>query len=245
MLRGPIYFRSFRMRAARPRLSRARLVVTWTLFFFAFFSLATVWWIDKQLSRPLRQWAELEVRNLGQRAITSAVHEVLSAEFESTEPEFIRQLPTGRDGTAAWQYDWTRLHRLDAEITLRILESLDSLLEERIPVPLGELLGIDIFAGAGPLLPIRILPAGALSTEIRFVFQSVGINQVLHEIAVHVNLQMRVVAPLVSEDFHVSQRVPLSTVILQGEVPDVFVAWGSGSMEEFIASGMVGPLASP
>lgn len=207
--------------------------------------MVTLWWIDRQLSRPLKEWAELQVRNIGQRAITGAIQEILSSELELTGQEFIRQLPTTAEGTAAWQYDWSKLHKLDAEITWRILQSLNTLVEERIPVPLGEILGIDILAGSGPLLPVRILPGGAVATEIRFVFQSVGINQVLHEIAVHVDLKMRVIAPMVSDDFHVTQRIPLSTIVLQGKVPQVFVNWGSGSLSEFIEAGMAQQLMSP
>lgn len=241
----PIYFRSIRLRSPRPTVSRARLLITWTLFFFTLLSLSTVWWVDRQLSRPLKQWAELQVRNTGQRAITSAIQEILSSEMELTGQEFIRPLPTTAEGTAAWQYDWSKLHRLDAEITWRILQSLNTLVDERIPVPLGELLGVDILAGAGPLLPVRILPAGAISTELHFVFQSVGINQVLHEIAVHVDLDMRVIAPMVSDEFHVTQRIPLSTVVLQGKVPDTFINWGSGSLSEFLDANMMQQIMIP
>lgn len=234
---------SVRERPARPTLSRARLFITWALFFFILFSMITLWWVDRQLSRPLRQWAELQVRNIGQRAITGAIQEILSSELELSSGEFVRQLPTTSDGTAAWQYDWSKLHRLDSEITWRVLQTLSTLVEESIPVPMGELLGIDILAGSGPLIPVRILPGGAVSTELQFVFTSVGINQVLHEIAVHIDLQMRVIAPMVSNDFHVSQRIPLSTIVLQGRVPQVFVEWNSGSMGDFIEEGLVSQLS--
>lgn len=238
MLRRSIRFVAVRPPSMRPALSRARVFLIWALFFFVLLSMVTLWWFDRQLSRPLREWAELQVRNIGQRAITGAIQEILSSEMELAGEEFVRQLPTSADGTAAWQYDWSKLHRLDAEITWRILQSLSTLLEERIPVPMGELLGIDILAGAGPLIPVRILPAGAVGTELQFVFTSVGINQVLHEIAVHVDLTMRVIAPMVSEDVHVTQRIPLSTILLQGRVPQVFVEWHSGSLNEFIQDGL-------
>lgn len=227
----------------RPVLSRARLVLTWSLFFFVVLSMVTLWWVDRQLSRPLRHWAELQVRNIGQRAITAAIQEVLAAEADFAGEAFVRQLPTGADGTAAWQYDWAKLHRLDAAITWRVLESMNGLREERIPVPMGELLGIDILAGSGPAIPVRILPVGSVATELQFVFTSVGINQVLHEIAVVVDLHMRVIAPLVSDDIRVSQRIPLSTIVLQGHVPQVFVEWQSGTLSEFIADGLAGRAA--
>lgn len=221
-------------RVPRRNVSRARVVFTWAVFFFVVISMLTVWWMDRQLSRPLKDWAELRVRTLGQRAITSAIQEILATEMETMDHEVIRQLSGGPDGTAAWAYDWARLHRVDAEITWRIMQNLDQQLSEDIPVPLGELLGIEFLAGAGPLMPVRIVPAGATSTELRFVFRSVGINQVLHQIAVWVNLRMRVIAPMVSDNFEVTQEIPLSTVILQGRVPQVFVNWGSGSLDDFI-----------
>lgn len=242
MLRKSISVFAVRERRARPTLSRARLFITWTLFFLVVFSMVTLWWADRQLSRPLRQWAELQVRNIGQRAITSAVQDILANDGDLVRAEFVRMLPSASDGTAAWQYDWALLHRLETEITGRVLETLNALVIENIRVPLGELLGVDILAGAGPMVPVRIKPGGAVSSDVEFVFTAVGINQVLHEIAVRMEVQMRVIAPLVSDEFQVSQRIPLSTVILQGKVPQVFVEWKSGSMEDFIQTGLAAQL---
>lgn len=242
MLRKSISVFAVREKRARPTLSRARLFVTWTLFFLVLFSLVTLWWADRQLRAPLRQWAELQVRNIGQRAITTAVQEILAGDSGFAHAEFVRLLPSS-DGTAAWQYDWTLLHRLETEITGRVLDTLSTLITENVPVPLGELLGVDILAGAGPFIPVRIKPGGAVASDVEFVFTAVGINQVLHEIAVRMDVQMRVIAPLVSDEFVVTQRIPLSTVILQGRVPQVFVEWKSGSMEEFIQRGLAAQLS--
>ena len=66
----------------RVQLCPARLFITWTLFFLVLFSLVTVWWADRQLRAPLHRWAELHVRNIGQRAITEAVQDVLSQDPE-------------------------------------------------------------------------------------------------------------------------------------------------------------------
>ena len=198
------------------------------MFFFIILSLTSVWWIDHRLSGPLKQWAELQVRNIGQRAITTAIQTTISPEYDTGDVQFVQQFSDATDGTAVWQYDWTALHRLDAALTDEMLDQLEALREEHISVPLGQLLGMNILAGAGPTLPVRIAPAGAVTTDVQFTFTSVGINQVLHEIAMHVDLTMRVIAPLVSEEIRVTQRVPLSTVILQGRVPEVFVNWGSG-----------------
>lgn len=212
--------------------------MTWTMFFFIIMSLTSVWWIDHRLSGPLKQWAELQVRNIGQRAITAAIQTTVATNSQTPNVQFVQQFSDTIDGTAAWQYDWAALHALDAALTDEMLNHLEALKEEHIAVPLGQLLGINILAGAGPSLPVRIAPAGAVTTDVQFTFTSVGINQVLHEIAMHIDLTMRVIAPLVSEEIRVTQRVPLSTVILQGRVPEVFINWGSGSFQEFLDSGM-------
>ena len=48
-----------------------------------------------------------------------------------------------------------------------------------------------------------------MSSDVEFVFTAVGINQVLHEIAVRTDVRMRVIAPLVSDEFRVTANSAL------------------------------------
>lgn len=237
MLKKPVVFYSDH-RPRRPIISRARLILTWGIFFFVVLSVVTVWWVDRQLSRPLKDWAELQVQNLGQRAATTAMQEVLSAQMGNFEQQFVHLLDTGEDGRPAWRFDWAKLNIIQAELTTRVLQNLDTMLDEDIPVPLGTLLGMDLFAGFGPLVPAKIVPAGGIATDLQITFESAGINQVRHHIELVVELDMRVIAPLVSSDIYVRERFPLDTIILQGDVPQVYLNWGSGSLDEFMGAGM-------
>lgn len=236
MLKNAVVFYSDQ-RARRPIISRARLVLTWGIFFFVLLSVLTIWWVDRQLSRPLKEWAELQVQNLGKRAATTAMQEVLTAQLGTFEEQFIQPVP-GEDGRTAWRFDWAKLNMIQTELTTRVLQNLDTMLEENIPVPLGTLLGMDLFAGLGPLVPTKIVPAGGIQTELQIVFESVGINQVRHHIELVVDLDMRVIAPLVSSHIHVREQFPLDTIILQGEIPQVYLNWGSGSLDEFMGAGL-------
>lgn len=207
----------------RPTKLRTRF--TWTVFLLSFLTICAIWWIDRQLSGPLRAWAELRAEGMATRAVYTAIQEILAAQIG--EEDVIRLIP-GDGNQTAWTYDWGLLHRVDSELTQRIHQALQAETAERIPVPVGEILGVDLFSAAGPFLPVRVLAAGRVATDVRFDFRSQGINQVLHEIYVHVDIDMRVIAPLIEESFAVSQRVPLSTILIQGEVPPVFVNWSGG-----------------
>jgi sporulation protein YunB len=226
-------------KSKKPTVSKNRLVFTWTVFILVLVCLIFMWWVDHQLSRPLKSWAELRIKTLGQRAITEAVQGILSEVGGDFQDDLIRKISEDQDLNVAWSYDWVKLNKIDAEITSRVLENLDKQLEERIPVPLGELLGIQLLAGSGPAVGVRIVPAGTISTELRFTFQSVGINQVLHQIGIFIDMKMRVIAPMVASDVHVTEEIPISTVIFQGKVPEVFVEWGSGSMDDFLNRGLL------
>lgn len=237
MLKKPVVFYSDH-RPRRPIISRARVILTWGVFFFILLSVITVWWVDRQLSRPLKDWAELQVQNLGQRAATTAMQEVLTAQMGSFEEQFMQRLGVDEDGRMAWRFDWAKLNMIQTELTTRVLQNLDAMLDEDIPVPLGTLLGMDLLAGMGPLVPAKIVPAGGISTDLQIIFESAGINQVRHHIELVVELDMRVIAPMVSSDIYIREQFPLDTIILQGDVPQVYLNWGSGSLDEFMGAGM-------
>lgn len=238
-MRRPIVFYS-RRAPQRPRISRVRLILTWTVFFTVVFGVFTLWWVDRQLSQPLKAWAELQVRNLGQRVATLAMQEVLAEHADGVQ--YLYPVSDGTTGTSVWRYDWSKLHHLSVQFTEKVLDHLERVVEERIYVPLGELLGLDVFAGTGPLIPVRIIPAGGVETELVFAFDSAGINVVRHHIEMVLVLHMRVIAPAIGREITVVEHFPLDTVLLEGPVPDVYLHWGSGSFDDFMRSGLANML---
>ncbi|HEX6971734.1 MAG TPA: sporulation protein YunB, partial [Limnochordia bacterium] len=128
-------------------------------------------------------------------------------------------------------YRWGELNRLQSAAIKAVIAHLEANSFQTVPLPLGELTGLGVLAGMGPRVRITIAAVGGVQADTRFDFRAAGINQVLHSIYLELRVEMRVLAPLVSAQFPIEQRVPLVSVVLQGDVPAVYLNW-SGGMEE-------------
>lgn len=219
---------------AAPPMRGARAPLGWgprlALLFFGLSVLlsVTLWLADVLLRDAIAAWAESRAVNMASRAIALAVSEGLAPQIEPAE--LASPITDERGRIVGFRYAMGEINRLEAQATVLIQDTLRRLGQERLPLPLGQLTGLHWLAGAGPPIPVRMVPVGHVRTSPRSEFRSAGINQVLHRIYVDVEVKMRVVAPLIREDFPVRQQVVLSEQVLIGDVPGFFVQWGDGSL---------------
>jgi sporulation protein YunB len=183
--------------------------------------------LEVRMQAPLRYWAEMEVTNLATRAVAEAVSEVLSA---ANDTDLIRPV-NDHTGMTGFTYAWGELLAIKVAVTEHLLAAFRTAKTRELKLPLGELTGMAVAGARGPLLPVRILPVGAVTTDMRFDFQSQGINQVLHRIYVDVTVRMRIIAPLSSTEVVVREQIPIAVELIQGEVPNTVINW-SGTLEQ-------------
>jgi sporulation protein YunB len=74
------------------------------------------------------------------------------------------------------------MNRIAAETALRIQESLRQMGTKKVGIPLGSVLGSEIFANLGPSFNIDILPMGTVIVDFITDFEEAGINQTRHKI---------------------------------------------------------------
>jgi sporulation protein YunB len=102
-------------------------------------------------------------------------------------------------------------------------ESIGKLGSVGVGVPLGSILGGQLFSGTGPTIPITVVPAGSVSTQFFSEFTSAGINQTRHRILLELKTRIRVVAPVGSSSVEAVTQVPVAETIIVGKVPDSYV----------------------
>ncbi len=90
-------------------------------------------------------------------------------------------------------------------------------LSEHIPV--GMALGSPVLASFGPKIPVRIEPQGAAKVELSTRQRDAGINMILVEVYIDVNVDVAVVIPFDMENEHVETEIPLSYLLVVGDVP--------------------------
>lgn len=97
-----------------------------------------------------------------------------------------------------------------------------------ISVPMGQLFGKSLLAAYGPSLDFRMLPVGRIRVEWRDRFDSAGINQTRHSICLDVSARIKIVAPYSDQEITVKSVVPVTEMIIVGQVPKTYVNLSGG-----------------
>jgi|GEM_PF-2310294 len=215
-----------------PSFSRVRFTVTLVLCTLVVLSTIATWWIENQLSGPVVEWARLRATNMATSAVHAAIREVLAGGAGELDV-FVRTAPDA-GGAPLIRYDMGRVNQVMSDAADAILEEFRLQEPQEFHIPLGELTGLRVLAGWGPMVPIRIFATGSVVLEPRVEFVSAGINQVAHRLSMDVNVTMVVLAPFLRDRIVVRHTVPLADDVLPGAVPETYVnlVGFSGSLHE-------------
>ena len=97
--------------------------------------------------------------------------------------------------------------------------------------PLGSALGMTIFAGSGPGIPVSIVPIGSIKTNFETEFEACGINQTRHKVYLTVTASIRIVIPTGAKTTEVTVNMLAAESIIVGAVPEGFVGYNLSEAE--------------
>lgn len=118
-----------------------------------------------------------------------------------------------------------RMNQLAEKAGAAALRRLNNMSSERVTVPLGAVLGVTLFAGSGPGIPVSIVPIGSISTDFATEFEACGINQTRHKVFLQVTASIRIVIPTGAKTTQVSANMLVAESIIVGAVPEGFVGY--------------------
>lgn len=123
----------------------------------------------------------------------------------------------------AFTMDTPRLNALRSSVVKTVAQSVGELDSHDLGVPLGALMGLDLFSAAGPKLPVRVVSVAAARGEYRNEFLQAGINQTLYRVILDVEVTARLLLPggVVTTDL--STPVVVAEVLIVGQVPQTYV----------------------
>jgi sporulation protein YunB len=99
----------------------------------------------------------------------------------------------------------------------------------KIGIPLGAIVGIELFSGAGPIIPVKIFVTGNVETEFESEFSEAGINQTKHLIYINTSVNISAVIPGYPSHTNVKTNVTIAETIIVGEVPRVYATSSDSS----------------
>ncbi len=203
---------------AKKRKRRRKIIKTVVVFCVI---IVAVWcFFTYNVNPVLSTIAKEEIKALATNAVNTAVEDSM-AETDYTQ---LVDIETDVDGNiTSIQANTIIINGLARDATLRAQNNITKIGEQGIGVPLGALSGINVLAGRGPHVTIKVLPVGSISTSFASDFLSAGINQTKHQLFMDLTASISIVIPGMNNTVTVTTHVLVSEAIIIGKVPDVYL----------------------
>lgn len=92
-----------------------------------------------------------------------------------------------------------------------------------IEIPLGNLLGMNLTLGKGPMIPVEIIMLTSSHAEFKNELVSSGINQTKHQIILEIIVDIDILVPWEQMSTQVVSETLIAETVIVGKVPDTFV----------------------
>lgn len=191
-------------------------------------------WADVNLRPVILTMAEAQAKVMAVQAMNSAVYEIMREGGMYSDLMTVVMDDNGR--VSLMQANTARMNEMATQAALAVQRNLANIANDGISIPLGAALGSKLLAGSGPSVKVKVVPAGAVSTEFVSEFTTAGINQTRHKIYLQINTSVQMVIPTGTQTAQVSAHVPVAESIIVGEVPDSFVEILTDSMPSFVTT---------
>jgi len=178
--------------------------------------------------RPtIRSVAETQAQWTANEAIHKAILEEIAMDVRYTD--LILPHKDKDDRVVFMQANIMAVNKLASESVLKIQHQLEDMRREVFYIPLGQIIGSELFADYGPRIKFRMLPIGTVRVQISDDFSQAGINQTRHRIFLNVSSEMKIIFPLINTQTVVETRVPIADTIIVGPVPDTYMLLDIGA----------------
>ena len=183
--------------------------------------MAGFWMMEIHLKPTVLAIAEAKATSLATHSINSVINESING---GIDPQKLVNITLDNRGRVVLiQSNTMEFNRISADITIKVQNVLKEIGEEKISVPIGQIMGSQMLASMGPNVTVTVIPIGTVQVKVFDKFEQAGINQTRHMVYLIATTQIRIVVPLVSKSVSVSTQVPIAEYIVVGEVPSTYV----------------------
>lgn len=109
-----------------------------------------------------------------------------------------------------------------SEIAEKIQEEINRKQGEDIYISAGSFTGINLLAGRGPKIPIRISTIGNVKTEFKSEFINKGVNQILHRLYLEIDCEISILTPFNTINETINNQFIIAENVIVGNVPSTY-----------------------
>lgn len=154
------------------------------------------------------------------------INEAIEAQLRSEDIDYENIVYLEKDVNGAITALKTNINEIN-RLKTQILSVIDTMLLDldvsEVGLPLGSLILPELFSGAGPKLPVKVMAISASDADFRNDFSEAGINQTSHRIMMDVTITMAVLTPVGTESVTVTSGVVVAETVIVGSVPGSYV----------------------
>lgn len=183
--------------------------------------IAGFWMMEIHLKPTLLAIAEAKATFVATQSINSVINESINGGIDPQKLVNITLDSRGR--VVLIQSNTMEFNRIAADTTIKVQNILREIGEEKISIPIGQIMGSQLLASMGPNITVTVIPVGTVQVKVFDKFEQAGINQTRHMVYLMATTQIRIVVPLVSKSVSVNTQMPIAEYIVVGEVPSTYV----------------------
>lgn len=163
----------------------------------------------------------------GRLYAADVINQAVAREIEGNGQDYRNIVTLHRDNrlqVTSLEIDMVQVNKLKTRVTGEVLAALEKNQENTVHFPLGTMVGSELFAGWGPMVELKVAPAGYIDVEIENHFQQAGINQVLHQVTLKIDARVTAIVPGCSAEALVSTNFVIAETVIVGNVPEAFTS---------------------
>ncbi len=206
-------------RGFKRKKTSGRAIVFLLVLIFSFSALY-IYYIT-QIRPLLEEYVLNDVRN----QINLMLNKIIEEEIANNAVTYnlLVNIEKGTDGQiTSISSDVYNMNKIKVSIEEKILESVLNRGEIKVDVPIGSLLGNELFLGRGPEIKILVTPIASVHARFQNEFDSAGVNQTRHRILLNYDVCLKIMLPGKRDETVISSSVCVAETIVVGLVPRLF-----------------------
>ncbi len=217
-------FRSHRKNKVKKYFSRGLIIIIVSLIC----SFVFINYFSKKVDKILFPMAETKLRKIVSTLINESTENI---EFDKKLFSLVKD---DSNEIKMINYDSYEVTKLINEVTSNIEGRLDKIYEDNSnksefenyivqEIPFGSIMNSSLLNGLGPKIKIKSKMVGSIISNIETEVKPYGINNAYIETRIYLEVRAKIFLPFVTEEIKISNVIPISMNIVQGNVPEGYI----------------------
>lgn len=191
--------------------------------------------IDCRVRPIIKSLAQSQAVVLSTKLIDEAVSSCM--EEQNIDYAYLMKIAKDENETVtSIQANALNINMLKAKISTDISQKIQEIKHKAVKIPIGTLIGGDLFSGRGPSITFYISLSGNVRTELASSFYEAGINQTLHTISLNIKTAIYIICPGYNTSTETDTNMVVAETVIVGNVPDTYNYINTPNLDDYVAN---------